>query len=127
MNKFGILVIAITVLILGSGIFMATRPPKPQELPAYDLSKYLYFWGNGCPHCKNVADFENTWENKDKLEIQKYEVWYDSKNQALMTKLANEVCGINPKGMAVPLLIKPDKQCLQGDTPIIEYYKSLKF
>lgn len=128
MNKtVGIIIGIITFLILGGGIYLVTRSQKPENLPQYDPNKIVYFWGNGCPHCAAVAEFENTWAGKDKVEIQKFEVWYNKQNQALMTKLASEKCSIKPQGMSVPLLIKPDGTCLNGDTPIIDYYKSLKF
>ena len=76
-----------------------------------------------------VDEFVNSWENKGKLEqeVQKFEVWYNSSNQALMTKLATEVCKITPQGMGVPLLVAPDGKCYNGDGPVIEYYKTLKF
>lgn len=127
MNKLGIIIGAITLLILGGGIFFVTRPQKTEDLPEYNPNKLIYFWGNGCPHCAAVDDFVNSWEFKDKLDVQKFEVWYNKQNQALMTKLAGEKCNIKPQGMSVPLLIKPEGGCLNGDTPIIEYYKSLKF
>lgn len=127
MNKFGIIVGIVTLLLIVGGVFVASKPSNPAGLPYYDSSKLVYFWGNGCPHCKAVNDFVDSWENKDKLEVQKFEVWYDKQNQALMTKLAQEVCNIKPQGMAVPLLIKLDGSCLNGDVPIIDYYKSLKF
>lgn len=129
MNKFGIIVGIITLLIIGGGIYLVTKPKAPVELPQYDSSKHVYFWGNGCPHCAAVDEFVNSWENKDKLEqeVQKFEVWYNSSNQALMTKLATEVCKITPQGMGVPLLVAPDGKCYNGDGPVIEYYKTLKF
>jgi hypothetical protein len=127
MNKSFIVIGIITVVLLLGGVFLVTRPKKPVELPPYDPAKLIYFWGNGCPHCANVDEFINGWENKDKLEVQKFEVWYNNSNQALMSKLAAEKCDLKPQGMSVPLLIKPDGSCLNGDEPIIEYYKSLSF
>ena len=50
---------------------------KPVEIPSID--GYEYYWGDGCPHCKIVADFMETWEGKDKIKITKFEVWNNTK------------------------------------------------
>lgn len=127
MNKAGIIIATITILIIGAGAYFVTKPKPPVELPSYDSTKINYFWGNGCPHCKVVNDFFDTWENKDKISLQKYEVWYDDGNAELMALKAEEICKLSPNQLAVPLLIKPDGECLTGDTPIIDYFKSQEF
>ena len=83
-----------------------------------------YFWGNGCPHCQNVDNFLAGWDKKDRVTLDKYEVWYNKKNNQLMQE-AYKKCGIEAKNMGVPLLITPEEKCLTGDTPIIEYFKGL--
>jgi len=42
---------------------------------------YIYFHGNGCPHCAKVDEFFA--ENKvyDKVKIEKREVYFDNKNR----------------------------------------------
>lgn len=125
-NKVGIIIATITVLIIGAGVYFLTKPKPPVELPQYDSTKINYFWGNGCPHCAVVNDFFESWEGKDKVSLQKYEVWYNDGNAELMAQKAEEICKLTPNELAVPLMILPDGQCLKGDEPIIEYYKSLE-
>jgi hypothetical protein len=123
MNKITIILIAITVLILGGGAYLATKD-NSKPIPTPEPGVYQYFWGNGCPHCANVAAFEETWSGKDKIKINKLEVWNSAENARVMADRA-KVCGIKETELAVPLLITLDGKCLMGDTPIIDFFKSL--
>lgn len=74
---------------------------------AQEKLELIYFWGDGCPHCAKESKFlEQIAEKYPDLEITKYEVWYDSKNQELFKKTAKEL-GITQLG--VPLTIVGDK------------------
>lgn len=119
MNKLVIIIITFTILILGGGAYIFS---KPVEIP--ELSSYEYYWGNGCPHCKIVDDFFNNWSGKDKINIKKFEVWSNAKNAELMAERAKN-CSVNRSEMGVPFLVTPEGKCLVGDGPIIEHYKSL--
>lgn len=125
MNKFGIIAIVVTILILGGGAYFLTKPAKPIDIPQREANVYEYFWGNGCPHCKVVQDFLDTWDKKDTIKLTKYEVWYDKANAKIMEARYNS-CLEKPQGqMAVPFMITPDGKCLVGDEPIINLFKSL--
>lgn len=71
------------------------------------LNIYL-FWGDGCPHCKELAQYLGT----IKEEYGKYynlytlETWYDDENATLMKGIAKAV-GEEPAG--VPYLLIGDK------------------
>lgn len=120
MNKTGILLILGTILIMFGGAYLFS---KPTQVPA--ISGYEYFWGDGCPHCKIVADFMETWSGKDKINIKKLEVWNNTKNAALMNERAKN-CNVVRTQMGVPFMVTPDGKCLMGDQPIIEHFKSLE-
>lgn len=125
MNKFGIVAIVVTVLILGLGAYFLTKPQKQVDIPQREANVYEYFWGNGCPHCKVVQDFLDTWDKKDTIKLTKYEVWYDKANAKIMEARYNN-CSEKPQGqMAVPFMVTPDGKCLVGDEPIINLFKSL--
>ncbi len=85
---------------------------------------YEYYWGDGCPHCKIVEDFLSTWDKKDQVNIEELEVWSSPQNARKMTSRAN-YCKIPQKELAVPFLFTPSGECLKGDEPIINYFKSL--
>lgn len=125
-NKFGIIAIIATILMLVGGAYFFTKPEKPVVIPEKEAGSYEYFWGNGCPHCAAVQEFYDKWEKKDMVKIKKFEVWYDKANAKIMEERFNKCNPVPPKSeMAVPFLVTPDGKCLIGDTPIIEHYKSL--
>ena len=66
------------------------------------------FWGDGCPHCKHLAQFfdSNKSELKDKMNLYTFEVWKDSTNLKFM-KDFGKFLGETPQG--VPYIIIGDK------------------
>lgn len=112
------------LLVIGGGVLLFSRPQDQTsnlQLP----TSYEYYWGNGCPHCAVVEDFFETWENKDKYQIDKKETWKNPENAALLTQRA-KVCNIRPSEVGVPFLFTPDGKCITGDTPIIQFFRNLE-
>jgi glutaredoxin len=124
-NNIGLVVIVVTLLFLGLGMFLLN---KNQPDPGNGISpeSHLYFWGNGCPHCENVETFLNSWENKDNIDLRKFEVWYNTDNAKLMVEKVKP-CELDKSEMGVPVLVTPDNNCFIGDTPIIDYFQTLSF
>jgi len=123
--KKNLLIAIIIVAILIAGIFILSKKSvqtAPRPLP---VGEYEYYWGNGCPHCTNVANFLNSWENSDKVTLQKMEVWSDPNNAKLMEERYT-YCKIDRSQMGVPLLFTPEGKCFAGDEPIINFFKNLK-
>ncbi|MFA5932583.1 MAG: hypothetical protein WCV81_04970 [Microgenomates group bacterium] len=117
--------IVIAVIIVLSGlIFFLSKSTNSSNKATLNPNALTYFWSITCPHCKNVADFLNTWPNTDKLNLDKKEISEDRTNQVLFTE-AGKKCNIPSDQMGVPLLITPDNKCISGDQPVIEYFKSL--
>lgn len=89
-----------------------------------------YYWGDGCPHCKIVADFLSTWdpptgEAGKKVQIDKKEVWNNIAN-AKELKARYEYCKVPQSEIGVPLLFTPDGKCYSGDVEIINYFKNFE-
>jgi glutaredoxin len=122
MKRFPVFVAGLTVLVFLGGLFLFSKeePAKAIPLP----SSYEYFWGEGCPHCANVEEFLSNWENKDKVSIDKKEVWKDRQNAALMRERA-EYCNLPLDSLGVPFLFTPEGRCIGGDEAIIEHFKGL--
>jgi hypothetical protein len=120
MKKFPLIIGLVTVLAVILGVFVFsknTENPNP--------ANYEYFWSTTCPHCANVAAFYDAWTKKDSIKIDKLEVSGNTANARKLIQRGNS-CKL-PQGElgAVPLLFTPDGKCIAGDTPIIDFYKSL--
>lgn len=107
---------------------MITPSPLNQEVAspsAQDIEgTFEYFWGTTCPHCKNVADFMETWILKDKIKITKLEVYENQDNAKLLVEKA-VICKIPKDQIPVPFLVTSSGRCILGDQPIIEYFKKI--
>ena len=71
----------------------------PFKAEAKELTVNL-FYGKECPHCEDEQKFLDTLKKQygDNIEIKKFEVWHDSDNNDLLTKvrkaLKNEDTGV---------------------------------
>ena len=76
--------------------------------PSKDKLNIYIFWGDGCPHCKHLAEFlgEKQSEIGDKISLYTFEVWKDKNNLAFL-KSFGKFLGENPKG--VPYIIISNK------------------
>ena len=76
--------------------------------PSKDKLNIYIFWGDGCPHCKHLAEFlgEKQSEIGDKISLYTFEVWKDKNNLAFL-KSIGKFLGENPKG--VPYIIIGNK------------------
>ncbi len=72
------------------------------EKASEDKVNIYLFYGDGCPHCENELLFLNVIKEKygDKVEIFKYETWYNDNNLKLMKKakeyMKEEISGTVP-------------------------------
>ena len=73
-----------------------------------DKVNIYFFWGNGCPHCKEESIFFNKIYNdySKYFNIYAFEVWYNESNANLMQEFAKELKE-TPNG--VPYLIIGNK------------------
>jgi glutaredoxin len=116
--------LAATIIIIVGGIFLTSNRQSTNPTPLPLPSSYEYYWGDGCPHCANVEAFFESWDKKDQVKIDEKEVWKNPTNASLMLQRA-KVCNLDTTNIAVPMLVTLDGQCFVGDTPIIDYLKSL--
>ncbi len=60
-----------------------------------------FFWGSGCPHCKEEKVFLDEMKNRfPQMKVLDYEVWYDRENAALLSRMAK---AFNLKASGVPV------------------------
>lgn len=83
----------------------------------------IFFYGNTCPHCKDVEEWMAINKIEEKIEIVKKEV-YDNRANSLELTQAAKSCGLPTDSIGVPFLFT-EGQCLIG-TPDITSYLSEK-
>lgn len=65
------------------------------------------FYGNGCPHCAAEEEFLSDYlKDRTDVKLYKYEVWYDSHNQELLTKVQKEMGTTNKNGVPFTVIGK---------------------
>ncbi|MFK7780172.1 MAG: hypothetical protein QM490_03405 [Candidatus Gracilibacteria bacterium] len=86
---------------------------------------YLYYYGQGCSHCANVDEYMNAVDGYEKLNIEKYEIYFDDDNREKYLA-AGKRLGLSEKELGIPFLIiiEDGKEAfLTGDVSIINYFK----
>ena len=65
-------------MFFASGIVYAAEP----------VTVY-FFHGDGCPHCAEEEEFLDVLEERDDVEVKRFEVWHNADNRALLSKAAD--------------------------------------
>jgi len=91
-----------------------TNSPIPQA-----QSSPVFFYGNTCPHCKDVEEWMTKNKIEEKMPIVKKEV-YDNRANSLELAEAAKSCGFPTDSIGVPFLFAEGK-CLIGTPDITKY------
>ena len=79
----------------------------PTSIKADNVVNIHLFYGNGCPHCAEEEEFLDDYlKDEENVKLYKYEVWYDSDNQKLLSKVKDT---LNNKANGVPFMVIGDK------------------
>jgi len=95
-----------------------------KDYPIYDNPDLVFYWGNGCPHCKNVEEWLDKNNADKKIKINYKEIYYSDQNRTELIDTAKQYCSeiVTDGGIGVPVGFDPlNKKCIQGDTPIIDF------
>ena len=115
-ERTGLVILGIIVIFFGAIIYAKNRPAD---------SVMILFYSDSCSHCKNVETYINENGIKDRLKFAEKEVSKNQANAALMERKAVQ-CGLDlNEGLGVPFFFD-GQECLIGDEPIINYFKTLK-
>jgi len=123
MKKFPIVVGIVSIVIIVGGVMFFSKDNSTNSYT--NPSTYEFYWGEGCTHCANVEEFLTTWEKKDTVSIAKIEVFKDQANASKLLAAGNHCNLAQSEKGSVPLLVTPEGKCFLGDTPIIDFLKSL--
>ena len=115
MKKYKTLVIALIVVALLAALISLGRLTNKPSM--------ILFFGDTCPHCKNVEKYIADNNVRNKLKFQELEVYNNQANAQLLTQTAQK-CGLDvSNGVGVPLFFD-GQTCIEGDEPIINFFKT---
>lgn len=122
MDKIPIIIIGIVVAI-GILFFIFTQffpnISKPTLLP----EETILFYGDTCPHCKNVEDFIIKNDIKNKIAFTEMEVYKNASNAQLLINLGKE-CKLDDQSIGAVPFLWDGSSCHLGDVDIIDFFKN---
>ncbi len=89
--------------------------------PAFSTQVPIFFYGNTCPHCKDVEGWMEENKIEEKVELVKKEV-YDNRANSLELSQAAQSCGLSTSSIGVPFVFTPEGECLIGTPDIVNYF-----
>lgn len=124
MDKKGIIIAAVLVaLVFVGGFGLRNSAWNPAQRSASDgsVSDIVFYYGEECPHCKEVEKFFVENKVEEKVKFLKKETWHNAAN-ANELKSRAKTCGIPEKEMGVPLLFAEGK-CYVGSPDVEKYFR----
>ena len=94
----------------------------PSNKPQVDTTGIILFYGDGCPHCKNVDDFISTNKIEEKVKFIKLEVFNNKDNANILIEKAG-ICKMQTESVGVPFLWD-GKGCVVGDQEIVKFFQN---
>ncbi len=124
---YTILVILFSFLLVGFVVVGSRKKDTKtvvnnQNTTSFSASEITYYYGNTCPHCKEVESWIEENKIDEKLKIIKKEV-YDNPSNAAELRLAAQKCGLDTTAIGVPFLYSPDGKCFIGTPDVISFLK----
>jgi len=110
-------IVAVTGLFIGIFVLLQASQPK---LPSSD--KTILYFGNTCPHCKDLEKYILDNKIKEKVNIEEKEVYDNKINSSELTLVATS-CNIPSDKIFVPFMYAEGK-CLVGGEDITTYLDS---
>ncbi len=127
--KQKIITLVIVVLIAGlmSIVVVGSNNKEKQvtveKIEALSNGEPILYYGDTCPHCKDVEEWLKTNKVAEKVKFSQKEVWNNRQNAAELAEVAKS-CNMDTSSIGVPFLYAENK-CLVG-VPDIEKYFSDK-
>ena len=112
MQKTGVIIAIGVIALFGFGIYSSNKNAQ------FKANSFILYYGDTCPHCKDVEEYIRVNDLLSKLPIIRKEVYQNQGNALELTKKAKE-CGLpTDQGVGVPFLWFENK-CYVG-TPEVE-------
>lgn len=120
MGKIIGIVVVVAVLLGGAYFFMA--PSEGNLSTGSDSAAgIIYYYGEECPHCRDVAKFLDENGIAEKVSFEKKEVWHNTANARDMDAKVR-ICGLEKNRVGVPFLFS-DGKCFIGTPDVTEFFK----
>lgn len=117
-KKWAILSGVVVVVVFAAGFVFR----KSSDMPSSpSVSGAIYYYGEECPHCKDVLTFLEENNIAEKVPFTKKETWNDRGNAKELMARA-KTCGIPEKEVGVPFLFAEGK-CYIGSPDVEEYFR----
>lgn len=127
MNK-RIILLAVAIIIVFGLIWFWSAPSKEepvsdagQSVESQDNSGITLFYGEECPHCKDLEKFIADNGIEQKVSFSQLEVWHDKDNAKILMERVSE-CQIPEDEVGVPFLYS-DGKCLIGGPDIEAFFR----
>lgn len=117
LDKKAIAILVGLLIVVAGLIFWGLQEDKLLE---DDPNAIVYYYGEGCPHCKVIDEFISANGIADKISFEKKEVWGNKANAREMQRRA-KACGIQPEGMGVPFVYAEGK-CFVGEPDVKKFF-----
>jgi glutaredoxin len=119
LNQKNILILAGTIAVIVGFVVWGLRSNQP--VVSLDPAAIVYYYGDGCPHCKVVQEFIDANNIAEKVTFEKKEVWNDRKNSQELSRRA-EACGVKPDEIGVPFVYGGDGKCYVGEPDVKKFF-----
>ncbi|MBP9751381.1 MAG: hypothetical protein KBD19_00780 [Candidatus Moranbacteria bacterium] len=117
-------IVVVVAALLGGAYFLKTSQEEVAAVPdqeALVVSGIVYYYGEECPHCKDVMRFLDENKIAEKVDFEKKEVWHDMANAREMDAKV-KICGLDKKSVGVPFLFA-DGKCFIGTPDVTGFFK----
>lgn len=119
MKKQILLIIAVLGFIIGIGLIAGALGNSQVSLENLKDQTILYY-GNTCPHCKELEEYIKTNKIEEKITFIRKEVFADLKNSRELSAVAKS-CNIAENNIGVPFLYVKGT-CFMGKDEIIPFF-----
>lgn len=125
MKKITILLVIVLAFF---AFFKLTSKPSSNSLNSDENVDFIFYYGDGCPHCVTVEEYMETKKVEDKLVISQKEVYYNQQNSKEFQENISQYCPeiMSDQGIGVPVAFDiKNKKCYLGSPPIIDFIDQL--
>ena len=118
-------IIILIIIVAAAGFIVWQHKPIPQSPvnPTPLPNGIVFFYGDTCPHCKDVESYISTNKIDQKVKFTSLEIFENQNNAALAYEVETG-CKIDvSKGVEVPLVYDGSK-CYLGAPDAINFFKT---